>query len=101
MKKGGSMDAQELKLNKQLRLAITLKTNQLKREQLASLTYQHVESCLIGYKWKHCKSISLNQAINDIMTLSVGEVVAFLSNQAIIIGSQLKVSDFQDLLGGE
>ena len=32
--------------DKYIKLAIALKTNQLKREELSSLTYQHVESSL-------------------------------------------------------
>ena len=37
----------ELIQNRNVRLAIALKTNQLRREQLSSLTYQHLESALI------------------------------------------------------
>ena len=46
----------ELIKNRNIRLAIALKTNQLRREQLSSLTYQHVESALIG-NWQFAKNV--------------------------------------------
>ncbi|MEG0423436.1 MAG: post-transcriptional regulator [Erysipelotrichaceae bacterium] len=94
------MNTPEFKENYQIKLAITLKTNQLKREQLPSLTYQFVEATLFGYKWKHTEKLTLHQAIDDIFNLTIGEVVAYLSNQAIIMGSQMQFNDFNDLLGG-
>ncbi|MEF9920804.1 MAG: post-transcriptional regulator [Erysipelotrichaceae bacterium] len=94
------MNTLDLKENSQIKLAISLKTNQLKREQLSSLTYQFVENTLFGYKWKRCEKLSLHQAIDDIFNLTIGEVVAYLSNQAIIMGSQMEFNDFNDLLGG-
>lgn len=86
--------------DKYIKLAIALKTNQLKREELSSLTYQHVESTLMD-RWKLRKPDSLQDAVNDIMHLTAGEVVAFLSSQAIIMGSRMKLNDFDDLFGGD
>ena len=80
---------------KYVHLAIALKVNELKRE-LSSLTYEHVESMLQD-KWKHKKPSSIAQALADINELTVGEVVAFLSMQAIILGSQMKLKDFDDM----
>ena len=40
--------------DKYIKLAIALKTNQLKREELSSLTYQLVEGALaLSQAWKH------------------------------------------------
>lgn len=86
--------------NKHIKLAIALKTNQLKREELSSLTYQLVESALFGYVWMHNRPKSINEAIDDIFKLTANEVVQYLSSQAVIVGSQMKLHEFHDLLGG-
>lgn len=83
-----------------LKLAIALKANELKRNQLSSLTYQHVESALLA-KWKFEKPQSLHDTINQIMQLDANEVVAYLSTQALILGSQMAIHDFDDLIGGD
>ena len=82
--------------DKNIKLAIALKVHELQRTQLSSLTYQHVESTLMD-RWKLRKPDSLQDAVNDIMHLTAGEVVAFLSSQAIIMGSRMKLNDFDDL----
>lgn len=70
------MSEQSLIDDKYIKLAIALKANELKREQLSSLTYQHVESALIG-KWKYEKVDSVHDAVNDVMQLSANDVVAY------------------------
>ena len=57
-------------------MTIALKVHELQRTQLSSLTYQHVESTLMD-RWKLRKPDSLQDAVNDIMHLTAGEVVAF------------------------
>lgn len=94
------MIVQSLINDKYIKLAIALKTNQLKREELSSLTYQLVESALIG-KWKYNKVNSMHEAIQSIMSMNANEVVAYLSNEAIIMGSKMKINDFEDLFGGD
>ncbi|MDE6195912.1 MAG: post-transcriptional regulator [Erysipelotrichaceae bacterium] len=73
----------------------------MKREQLSSLTYQHVENTLMGLTWKYKYPSSVHEAINDILTLNANEVVAFLSNQAIVMGSQMELNEIKSILGGE
>lgn len=86
--------------DKYIKLAIALKTDELKREQLSSLTYQHVESALIG-KWRFERVHNLHEAIDDVLHLSANDVVAYLSTQAVIQGSKMKINDFEDLIGGK
>lgn len=86
--------------DKHIKLAIALKTSQLKREELSSLTYEHVESALLGLKWSHHRPRCVYEAIDDIFKLSANEVVQFLSSQAVIVGSQMKLNEFNDLIGG-
>lgn len=86
--------------DKYLKLAITLRTSELQREQLSSLTYQHVERALLG-KWKMKKPACFHDAVQDIMEIEAGEVVAYLSTEAIILGKKMKLHDFEDLFGGK
>ncbi len=86
--------------DKYIKLAIALKTNQLKREELPSLTYQHVESSLQEH-WKFHKPHSIHEAIDDIQHITASDVVAYLSTQAIIMGPQMNLNDFDDLFGGD
>lgn len=90
----------ELIQNRNVRLAIALKTNQLRREQLSSLTYQHVESALIG-KWRFVKNVCLHEAIQDIFSLTANEVVVHLSAEATILSRNYSINDFDDLFGGD
>lgn len=83
-----------------LKLAITLKTNELKRNQLSSLTYHHVESAILA-QWKFEKPNTIHEAIHEIMQLNANEVVAYLSTQALILGSKMAIQDFDDLIGGD
>lgn len=87
--------------DKHIKLAIALKTNQLKREELSSLTAEHVENALIGLKWSKHHPNTIHEAINDIFQLNANEVVQYLSSQAVIVGSQMKLNDFNDLIGGK
>ena len=86
--------------DKYIKLAIALKTNQLKREELSSLTYQHVESSLQEH-WRFRKPASILEAVEDIQQLSASDVVAYLSAQAVILGSRMNLNDFDDLFGGD
>lgn len=86
--------------NKHIKLAIALKTSQLKREELSSLTCEHVESAVVGLKWSNQRPGSVHEAIDDIFKISANEVVQYLSSQAVIVGSQMKLNDFNDLIGG-
>lgn len=85
--------------DKYLKLAITLRTSELQREQLSSLTYQHVERALLG-KWRMKKPISFHDAVSDVMEIDANDVVAYLSTEAIIKGKKMKLHDFEDLFGG-
>lgn len=94
------MSEQSIIDEKNVRLAITLKTSELKRNQLSSLTYQHVEQAVLG-KWKYQQVHSIHEAVNDIVHLTANDVVAYLSTEAIIQGSKMKLQDFEDLFGGK
>lgn len=83
--------------DKYIALAIALKTNELKRTELSSLTYELVESALLA-KWNLKKPNTMEQAIDDIVHLNANEAVAYLSTNAMIAGSKMKIDEFDDLL---
>lgn len=83
---------------KQLQLAIHLRLNQLKREELSTLTYQNMVDTLFDSLWKNAYPESLNQAVNDIMSLSTDQIVAYLSKKAIVDSKHFSLDDYDDLL---
>ena len=46
-----------------------------------------------------CKMIA--PILDDVMQLSANDVVAYLSNEAILLGAKMKINDFEDLFGGD
>lgn len=86
--------------NHYMQLLIALKVNQLKREQLSSLTYEHVESALIGI-CKRQKVENLNQIANLVMNLSADDLIARTFSKANIDSVKMKIDDFSDLFGGD
>lgn len=91
------MEKFDLQQNSQIDLAIAIKTNQLRREYLESLTAQQVRDTLFGFIWSFHKPKTLSEAVDDILKLNVNEVVAFLSNQAVVLGAQMSLDEFSDL----
>ena len=90
----------ELIKDRNIALAIALKANQLRREQLSSLTYQHVESAL-NCRWKLKKINCLHEAINDIFNMTANDVVVYLSAEATMLSRNYTINDFDDLFGGD
>ncbi|MDF9823895.1 hypothetical protein M2475_000243 [Breznakia sp. PF5-3] len=95
------MVSEKILNDKDVQLALTLKTNQLKREKLHSLTYKQVLRTLTEYVWRNKNVTSMHIAVNDIMKLDVSVVVAFLSLSAIEKGSRLNLDDINGVLRGE
>lgn len=83
---------------KQIDLAIAIKTRQLQRNDLKSITEQHVRDTLFGTIWKFDKPKTIAKAIDDIFKISVGEIVGFLSYQAVIEGSMMDISEIDQLI---
>ncbi|WP_075876210.1 post-transcriptional regulator [Merdibacter massiliensis] len=86
--------------NPYIQLAIHLQLCKLQREQLPSLTYQHIEDTLRGYVWKRKQPQDLQEAVNDILQLKVGEIVAFLTKQVIIMGKSADLDEVYRKIGG-
>ena len=86
--------------NHYMQLLISLKVNQLKREELSSLTYEHVESALISI-CKRQKVESFNQLADIVVNLSADDLIARTFTKANIDSVKMKIDDFSDLFGGD
>ena len=84
-----------------VKLAIYLKINQLKRDNLSSLTYSHLLKVLFHCIWDRRKPSSIHEAVNDIMKLNANDVVISLHTLAMIEGSSMGVEKIEEFLGGE
>ena len=93
------MESLDLK-NKQIQLTLMLKLQQLQREQLPGLNYKNLEDVMQKLVWKRNQPKTLDEAVNDILSLSADQIVRFLSKQAIIEGYHQELSEFSDLIGG-
>lgn len=91
----------ELTSNKEIQLAMMLKVQQLKREDLPTLTVRHLKQTLNQLVWKHKQPTNIHNAINDIMNLDVATIVSFLSINAIQEGSKMNMEDIKDMMEGE
>ncbi len=87
--------------NTQVQMIMVIKLQQLQRDVLHTLTYQNLEQYLSEKLWKVSLPDSLHKAADDILNVTAGDIVKFLSRQAIIEGSQQNLSEFSDLIGGK
>lgn len=95
------MVSEKILASKDVQLALTLKTNQLKREKLNSLTYKQVFRTLTEHVWRNKDVQMVHTAIHDIMNLDISVVVSYLSLNAIERGSKLNLEDIHGILRGE
>jgi len=84
--------------NSQIRIVLLLKLNQLKREELPTLSYQNLVDYLFSVRWKNALPENLNDITTDIMAIKAEEVVSYLSYQAIVDSKKHTLNDFDDLL---
>ena len=88
------MSLEDLLEDRFIQLTIYLQLSRLQREQLSSLTYQHLEDTLKGLIWKKQVPPTLHEAVDDILKLKVGEIVAHLTRQVIV---QCKTADLDEV----
>ena len=95
------MGVKEVKDSKEIKLALILKTNKLKREALSSITYEHLSSTMYEHIWKNKPPNSIHEAINDIAKIDISTIVGFLSYDAIQKGSTMDNDDIISMLKGD
>ncbi len=90
------MGNNEIIATNEFKLAVFLKIKQLRRNELATLTYSHVLDVLHFLKWKKKPPQSIHEAINDLMDLSIGEIIATLHTLALINGAQMEKNAIEE-----
>ena len=94
------MSLEDLLEDRFIQLTIYLQLSRLQREQLSSLTYQHLEDTLKGLIWKKQVPPTLHEAVDDILKLKVGEIVAYLTRQVIVQGKTADLDEVYRKIGG-
>ena len=87
-------------LNTLIQLTMVLKLQQLKRSGLPSLKYSNLEEYVNEKLWLNQQPRSLHQAADEILAVSIQEMIRFLAKKAITDGAALKLEDFSDIIGG-
>lgn len=82
----------------EIRVLLLLKVNQLKREELPTLTYQNLLDYLFNQRWKDYFPENLNDIATDVLSIRAEEVVSYLSYQAIVDSKKHSIGDFEDLI---
>ena len=86
--------------NPLIQLTMVLKLQQLKRSGLPSLNYRNLEDFLNEKLWHDSLPDTLHEAADQILSVTPGEIVRFLSRKAVIEGGRLRLEDFSDVIGG-
>ena len=86
--------------NTLVQLTMVLKLQQLKRDELPSLSYENLEDFLTEKLWAVRAPSTLHEAADDILNVPANEIVRWLSKRAIIDGSRSQLEDFSDVIGG-
>lgn len=94
------MKREELVHSDIIKMMIFLKINQLKREQLDSLTYTHIVNVLFYIIWDRKLPNTIHEAVDDIMKLEAKDVVTALHTLAMIEGSKMTLDKIDSILGG-
>ena len=87
-------------LNTLIQLTMVLKLQQLKRSGLPSLKYSNLEDYVNEKLWLNQRPRSLHEAADEILAVSIQEMIRFLAKKAITDGAALKLEDFSDIIGG-
>ncbi len=95
-RKGSFMRKEDIVHSEIIRLTIYLKINQLRREQLSSLTYSHIMNVLFYFEWSKKTPATIHEAVNDIMKLEAKDIVTTLHTLAMIKGSEMSLENIND-----
>ena len=85
--------------NRLIQLTMVIKLQQMQRNGLPKAIYDYLEEYLKEDLWTDKVPVSLHEAVNDIMSIDVKDIVVFLSRKAVIDGSRLHLEDFADIIG--
>ena len=94
------METKDSSISMETQIALQVKLFQLHREGLERLTLAQLIDTMNGLRWRKGQPKSINACVDDIFSLSKDDIVIYLSKKAIIDGYSSKLSDFEDLIGG-
>ncbi len=83
--------------HKAVKMILVLKLHQLQREELATLTYDNLLDYLFGYRWQKEFPETLNEIASDVFSIQAGDIVAYLSLNAIKNARGHSPEEFSDL----
>ncbi|MBR4162124.1 MAG: hypothetical protein IKR11_01300 [Solobacterium sp.] len=96
------MESERFDVNHTLvQLTMVLKLQQLKRNELPSLSYGNLEDYLMDSLWRNGLPASLHEAADEILSVKASDIVRFLSQKAVLDGSRQNLEDFRDVIGGD
>ncbi len=85
--------------NKNIRLAIFLKLQELRRTSSRSIMFENIEDILIHFIWRNNEPTHLYGAVNDILKITGEDIVEYLAMQAKMEESRSNIKEFKTLLG--
>lgn len=86
--------------NKNIKLTMYLKINQLHRQNLENLSYNHLIDVLFHFKWKNRLPYTMHEAVDDILSLDANEIVKDLHTLAIMEGANQNDEIIKEFMGG-
>jgi hypothetical protein len=86
--------------NTAVQLLMVMKLQELIGSHLPSLTYDNLEDYLSQRLWRIEKPDSLHKAADQVMSITAGELIKFLSMEAVKDANQADLNDYSDLIGG-
>lgn len=86
-------------LDQEIRYALAVKLNMLKREGLPDLEYTDLEQAVVHGMWKDQIPSHPSTAVDRILRVKSEDVVTTLTRLALTEGASMDMNDLQDLLG--
>lgn len=84
--------------NTMIQLVMVLKLVRLKYEQLPSLNYENLEDYIKRYLWRREVPTQLNQAVDDVLSITADDIVRFMATRCVIDSAHETLSDYADLI---
>ena len=82
-----------------VQLTMVIKLQQIQRNGLPNAVYDYLEEYLKKELWTDRVPQSLHEAVDDVMSIEIRDIVIYLAKQAVLDGSRLRLEDFADMIG--
>ena len=85
--------------NRLVQLTMVIKLQKIQRNGLPNAVYDYLEEYLKEDLWTDKTPHSLHEAVNDVMSIEIRDIVIYLAKRAVQDGSRLRLEDFADIIG--